>query len=308
MRIAVLGAGAMGSIFGGKLTEAGEDVVFVDISKSLVERLESQGLRLVDQQGERVIRVRATTNPASIGKPDVVFVFVKCYQTESALAFGRPLLGDQTLVTTLQNGWGNGDVLAGVVPVDRVVVGINYHSGTVLEPGKVAHTRSGSTVIGPWDGQSEAAARRIGEVFERAGLPTEVTLNIREKVWGKVTLNSATLPVAALTRLRAGRIGEPGAVLEVVHGLARETVAVGRSLGFEIDPDEEIATIDRVLREAGDGKASMLQDIEANRQTEIDVINGAVVRLGDEHGVPVPLNRVMLALVKGYEQAQGIGK
>ena len=149
MKIAILGAGAMGGIFGGGLAASGASVVLVDNSATLVERLRTRGLVLVTDESERTLDVAASDDPAAVGVVDAVIVFVKSYQTEAALEFAGPLIGPDTVVATLQNGWGNGDVIARRVPAERVVIGINYHSGTVLEPGRVAHTNTGPTRIGP---------------------------------------------------------------------------------------------------------------------------------------------------------------
>jgi 2-dehydropantoate 2-reductase len=302
MRIAILGAGAMGGIFGGGLAASGGSVVLVDNSPPLVERLRTRGLVLVTDEGERTLDVDASDDPAAVGVVDAVIVFVKSYQTEAALEFAVPLIGPDTVVATLQNGWGNGDVIARRVPAERVVIGINYHSGTVLEPGRVAHTNTGPTRIGPLAGADTSAADRLAEPLRAAGFEVEVTPDIRRQVWRKLTLNSAALPVAALTRLHAGAMAD-GPPFRLVEELARETVTVGHAMGFELDPDQEVDYVRTILVGAGDGKASMLQDVEAGRRTEIEVVNGAVASIAADLGIAAPLNHAMADLVRGYEQA-----
>ncbi len=305
---AIVGAGAMGSIVGAALVEAGVRTHFVDVSEALVDHLGADGLTIERGGRARSVDVAATTDPASVGPVDAVLFFVKCYQTAAASELARPLVGGATTVATLQNGWGNGDVLASHFPPERLVPGITYHSGTVRGLGLVAHTNLGDapTLVGPYAGDDVSGAALLADDLRRGGLGVEVTPGIRSEVWKKVVLNSATLPTAALTRLTAGALGAHARMSRLVAGLARESSVVGRAAGFDVDPEERVSAIAGILDGAGDGKASMLQDVEAGRRTEIDVINGAVVQLAELHGVEVPLNRAMAALIAGYEQAQGL--
>jgi 2-dehydropantoate 2-reductase len=303
-----MGAGAMGGILGATLAEGGSDVTLVDISDAVVERIASEGVTVRRGGEERRVRVAATSDPAQIGPVDLVLFFVKCYHTESAAEMARPLVGDGTLVATLQNGWGNGNVLARHFDPERLIIGVTYHSGTSGGPGVVLHTNTtdAPTFVGPYNGTDTANAARLAQAIIDGGLRAEAIPQIRSEIWKKLVLNSSSLPTSALTRLTAGALGSDELMTEVVNALARETVAVGRANGLDVDEDERIAAIHATLIGAGDGKASMLQDVEGDRRTEIDVINGAVVRAADERGIEVPLNRTMVALVKGYETAQGL--
>jgi 2-dehydropantoate 2-reductase len=260
---------------------------------------------VIDGERERTVAINATADPVSVGVVDAVLVCVKCYSTESAIQSAQPMVGRDTVVASIQNGWGNGEIISQTVVPDRVVLGITYHSATVIEPGRVAHTDAGPTILGPFDTGSLTAAEQIGSALRTAGFDIDVTTDIHRQMWRKLTLNSADLPVAALTGLRsAGTAADP--FFSVVEALARETMAVGQVLGFDFSADDEVARLRGVLTAAGEGKASMLQDVENGRRTEIDVINGAVVRLALEFGVPVPTNAVMYDLMKGYEQAHGL--
>ena len=301
MRVAVVGAGAMGSIFGARFASGGVDTVLVDVARPLVEKIEADGVSVVRGEEEETVRVPATSDPGSIGVADVVVFFVKCYHTASAAEAARPLVGPDTVVASLQNGWGNGDVLASVYDPAQVVVGVTYNSGTVLSLGKVAHPGVGPTYMGPFAGESPAGAERLAKVLTKGGLEAHVTPEIRPEIWKKLILNAATLPTAALTGMNAGALTAHGGMRDLVSETAREAVAVARGLGYEIDEQERVDYIHALLERAGPAKASMLQDFEAGRQTEVDVINGAVVRAADEVGVAVPLNRAFVSLVKGWE-------
>ena len=307
MRIAVVGAGAMGSIFVARFKDAGHDAVLVDVVPALVAKVAADGVAVVRGGEETVTRVPATSDPSSVGIADVVVFFVKCYHTASAAETARPMVGPDTVVASLQNGWGNGDVLAGVFDPAQVVVGVTYNSGTVLELGKVAHPGVGPTLMGPYAVESLTGAERLAGALADGDLEAQVVAPIRPEIWKKLVLNAATLPTAALTGMNAGALTAHGRMKELVSETAREAVAVARALGYEIDEQERIDAIHGLLERAGPAKASMLQDFEAGRQTEIDVINGAVVRGADETGVPVPLNRAFVALVKGWESMRGLG-
>ncbi len=302
MRIAIVGAGAMGSIFGARLTEAGDEVLLVDVSATLVEKINADGVSVETKEGTTTTtKVPATTSPPE-ELFDTVLFFVKCYHTHAAADLAAPLVGEQTAVATLQNGWGNGDVLATKFGRERTVVGVTYNSGTVRGVGAVAHTNTGPTFIGPYAASISAElARPLGDSLAAAGFEVAVTDEATTEVWKKLVLNCATLPTSALTRLTAGRVGHSD-VLEVAHALAREATTVARALGHDIDPEERVSAITSNLQAGGSGKASMLQDVEAGRKTEIGVISGAVVAAAADHCIDVPLTKAMLILVEGLEE------
>lgn len=303
MRVAIVGAGAMGGLWAARLAAAGASVTIVDVSAALVSAVKADGLSVQTSEGTETAHPEAVTDAAAVGPADIVFFFVKAQHTASAAASARPLAGPDTIVVSQQNGWGNADVLAGVYPPARIVIGVTYHSATVLGPGRVAHTGQGPTVVGPYeDGADLDHANRVGELLSQAGIDTAVTATVKTEVWKKLILNAATLPTASLTLLRAGALGEPGPMLDLVDAVASEAVAVARAQGYDIDRQERIARIHTVMAGAGQGKGSMLQDVEARRKTEIEVINGAVVRAAAQAGIDVPLNKAMVALIGGLER------
>jgi 2-dehydropantoate 2-reductase len=306
MKIAVVGAGAMGSIFGARFAAGGHDTVLVDVAAPLVERINEAGVTVVRGDEETVTVVPATSDPASVGVVDLAVFFVKCYHTQAAAELVRPLVGPDTVVASLQNGWGNGDVLAGVYPPEQVVVGVTYNSGTVLDVARVAHPGVGPTTMGAFAEGSTEGAERLAQALEDGGLEATVVSPVRPEIWKKLILNAATLPTAALTGMHAGALTAHDGMHDLVSETAREAVAVARALGYEIEEQERVDYIHGLLERAGPARASMLQDFEAGRRTEIDVVNGAVVRAGDEQGVPVPMNRAFVRLVEGWESARGL--
>ena len=170
MRIAILGGGgAMGGLFGGYLARAGNDVTLIDVSKAAIAKINADGLSIEEKDGSRsVTRLPATDDPSSVGPVDLIVNFVKCYHTEAAIRSAAPMIGSGTAVLSLQNGWGNAPRIAGIVGEDRVLVGLTYHSGMLLEPGRVKHPGSGMTYVGELSGKTTQRLERIIAKIGRA--------------------------------------------------------------------------------------------------------------------------------------------
>ena len=298
-----MGAGAMGGLWAARLAAAGNEVIVVDVAPAVLEAVARDGLALQTGETSETARVEATSDPGAVGTVDAVFFFTKAQHTAGAAALARPMVGPETSVVSLQNGWGNADTLVGTYAPAQLVIGVTYNSATVLAPGRVAHTGKGATFVGPYGDDADLErAERVGALLTAAGLEATATPSVKTEIWKKLVLNAATLPTAALTGLRAGELGQPGPLLDLVDALAREAVAVARGRGYAIEAQERVERIHAVLAGAGAGKGSMLQDVEARRKTEIEVINGAVVRAAEALGIDVPLNRAMLALIGGLER------
>lgn len=306
MKIAVVGAGAMGSIFGARFAQAGHDTVLVDVSAPLVEKLNADGVTIVRGEAETTTRVPATTDPSSVGPVDVAVFCVKCYHTASAVEVAQPLVGPGTVVASLQNGWGNGDVLAAAFPPAQIVVGVTYNSGLVQGPGRVVHPADQPTIVGSFADDGGDGPSRIAEALSAGGLEATVVSPVRPEIWKKLILNAATLPASALTGMTAGALTASEDAHTLVTDTACEAVMVAQALGYDIDAKERVHAIHALLEKAGPSKASMLQDVEAGRRTEIDVINGAVVKAASEVGVDVPLNLTFVRLIKGWEAQRGL--
>jgi 2-dehydropantoate 2-reductase len=221
--------------------------------------------------------------------------------TKDAIAATAHAFADGS-VASVQNGIGNEEAIAG--HVERVIRGTTFPAGRLVDPGHVQWDVKGDTTFGPFEPSPAPAAEieRLAEGCTRAGLPTSAVADARGPQWRKLIFNAATNPVGALTGLTHGRVCENAGLRALVSGLVDEGKAVAAAQGIELDADPE-ELIDHAARPdvAYDHKASMLQDVEARRQTEIDYLNGGIVRFGGEHGVPAPLNEAILALVKGLE-------
>jgi 2-dehydropantoate 2-reductase len=304
MKVVVLGgAGAMGGVFGGLLARAGHEVALVDVWAEAVDAINADGLRLQESSGaEETIRVRAVTQAVDAGPADLVVVFVKCYDTEPAVRAIAPLKNDHTLVLSLQNGWGNGSRIGAIVGEDRVLVGVTYHSATVLGPGRVQHTGRGPTLIGDLNGTASERAVSLAADLSTAGLAASATGDVIKEIWAKLALNAAVLPVAALLGFRAAQLIEHEGTQDLMRALLRETVTVANKQGIAVDYDERWQAITSLLRRAAAAKPSMLQDVERRRRTEVEVINGAVVAAGRRVDVPTPNNQAMVSLLQSLQE------
>jgi 2-dehydropantoate 2-reductase len=309
MKIAVIGGGAMGSVWAVHLSRAGHEVSIVEVSSAVVEAINARGLVLLtapreDAEVEAQAWPQAASETEQIGQVDVAFFFVKAHHMPAAIELARSLVEDTTTVVSLQNGWGNADLLASSFPAEQIVIGVTYHSATVVAAGLVAHPGRGPTFLGPYEADgSLQRAERIAALLQEAGLEASARADVRTEIWKKLILNAATLPTSALTGLPAGRLVETDLMLELVAAVTAEAVRVAQALGYQIEYAERFERICAVLSGAGAARSSMLQDVLARRKTEIEVINGAVVRAAERLGLEVPLNRALVALMSGLERS-----
>jgi len=303
MRICVVGCGAVGSLFAANLATLDDVEVWAyDASQAHVDAINTNGLRL-SGAGEVLSHPRATADPAALPQCDFGIVATKAMHTDAAISATAHAFADGS-VATVQNGIGNEEVLAR--HVERVIRGTTFPAGKILEPGHVQWDVKGDTTLGPFEPAPAAQAEieRLADACTRGGMPTTAVADARGPQWRKVIFNASTNPIGALTGLTHGRVCERPDLRALVSGLVNEGKAVAAAQGIELDSDPEVL-IDHAAKPevAYNHKASMLQDVEARRGTEIDYLNGGIVRFGREHGVPTPLNEAIWALVKGVEQS-----
>ncbi len=303
MKICILGSGALGSTIGGVLTESGSEVYLIDTWAEHVNTMKRQGLRLREDASDRTVKVRAATDCHGLGPADLILVLVKSYHTKEAIKNAGPIIGDKSVVLSFQNGLGNEDILAEVVGKDHVIGGRTFAGGVMLGPGHViAGCKGKQTYIGELDGRITERVNEIAKQFNQAGLETIVSTNIIGIMWDKLLINVATGALSGMTRLPYGGLYQLKEVMDCALKAVSEAIAVAKAMGVKltiIDPK-------KIWLKAAENlppefKASMLQDIEKGSRTEIDSINGSVVRLGEKHGIPTPVNRVLVACIKGIE-------
>ena len=303
MRICVVGCGAVGSLFAANLSLLDDVEVWAyDLARDHVEAINERGLRL-SGAGEVVGHPRATAEAGELPPCDFGIVATKAMHTEPAIAATAHAFAGGC-VATVQNGLGNEEAIAR--HVERVIRGTTFPAGKVLEPGHVQWDVKGDTTLGPFEDAPAPLeeVERLAETCTRAGMPTKAVADARGPQWRKVIFNASTNPVGALTGLTHGRVCELEPLRALVSRLVDEGKAVAAAQGIVLDADPE-ELIDHAARRdvAYDHKASMLQDVEARRQTEIDHLNGGIVRFGRELGVPTPENETIWTLVKGVERA-----
>jgi len=301
VRVTVVGCGAVGSLFAANLAQLEDVEVWAfDLDGEHVAAINEHGLRL-SGAGEVVGELRATTNADDLPPSDFGIVATKCMHTAAAIEATAPAFATGA-VCSVQNGVGNEEAIA--QRVERVIRGTTFPAGRVVEPGHVQWDVKGDTTIGPFEPSPAPMEEvlRLAEACTRAGLPTEAVADARGPQWRKLIFNAATNPIGALTGLTHGRVCEDPGLRRLVSQLVDEGKAVASAQGIELDADPE-ELIDHAARPdvAYDHKASMLQDVEARRPTEIDYLNGGIVRFGREQGVPTPLNEAVTALIKGLE-------
>lgn len=306
MHVAVIGSGAMGSLFGGLLAEAGEQVTLFDVWEEHVNALNEDGLVMETPDGEsRVVPVEATTRPATVDSPDLVLVFVKSVHTRRALADAESLLGG-TDVLTLQNGLGNPETLAEFVDASQVIAGVTAHGSTMIEPGHIRHAGRGSTSIGRYFVGNDDRVAEIAETFTRASIQTTVASDITDAIWEKVLVNIGINAATALARVRNGRLvtSDPGRRL--LSRSVSEAAAVATAEGVAVRDDIVDHVID-IAERTGANRSSMRQDVEAGRDTEIEALNGEIVRRAEAHDLKTPVNRTLADLVRltqaGYDES-----
>lgn len=302
LRVGVVGAGAMGSLFGGYLAAAGHEVWLVDKWAEHVSAITEHGLLIMEPSGEeRIVRVRATTEVGEVGQCDLVLVFVKSYHTAAVASELTPIVGSGTVVLTLQNGLGNVEALAEGVPRNQILAGTTGQGANVLGPGRVHHAGVGETVIGELDGRVTERLRLVSQVFNEAGLPASTSTNIEGIMWGKLLVNIAINPLTAILRVRNGQLLDVPAAMEVMKEAVSEGLEVARRAGVHIPYSDPWLRVLEVARLTAANRSSMMQDVEAGRRTEIDFINGAVVREGVRLGVITPVNLTLTRLVHCLE-------
>ena len=301
VRVCVVGCGAVGSLFAAGLAQLDDVEVWAyDLAHEHVDAINAHGLR-ISGAGELVGRVRATADAGEVPPCDFGIVATKAMHTSAAVAATAHAFADGA-VASVQNGIGNEEAIA--EHVERVIRGTTFPAGHVVEPGHVHWDVKGDTTFGPFEPQPapQDAIARLADACTRAGMPTHAVADARGPQWRKVIFNAATNPLGALTRLTHGRVCERPDLRALVTKLVDEGKAVAAAQDIELDDDPE-RLIDHAARKdvAYDHKASMLQDVEARRATEIDYLNGGIARFGREHGVPTPLNEAIWALVRGLE-------
>lgn len=304
MKIYFLGAGALGCAIGGTLAAAGSDVTLIDRYQAHVDAINRDGLLMKDGETDRLVRVNAASDSRGLPPADLVIVLVKSFHTRDAIMSALSIVGEHTAVMSLQNGLGHEDILADAVGASRVLAGKTYVGGVLLGPGRIiAGTRGKRTIIGELDGSISKRVTAIADEFERAELPTTVSDNIVGTMWDKLLINVATGALSGITALPYGGLYAVPEVEACAVAAVAEAMAVARAAGVKLSiNDPRDAWVMAAEGLPPEFRTSMLQSLDKGSTTEIDFINGSVVRWGARCNVPTPINQTLVAGIKGIER------
>lgn len=308
LKVSVVGAGALGSLIGGLLAEAGASVALVNPRrKEHIDAINDKGLTITDHSGERTIKCQATTDFDKVGVVDLLILCAKAPQTEAAMKSSLPMIAEKTIVISLQNGIGCEEVMGEIIGAEKVIGALTMQGGEYHGPGKIYHVDDLPTYMGELDQQETERVKKLADIFNSAGMETIVCPDIRQYIWSKVLFCLALDPMSAICRFKIGELFDVELVKEVLFEAVQEGVEVALAEGIQIDA-EAIAWVKEQVIEAGatarsDSPLSGVQvDILRQRKTDVDFKTGAIVRFGKKHGIPTPINKTLWAAIKGLER------
>jgi 2-dehydropantoate 2-reductase len=303
MKIAILGAGAMGSPYASYLA-AGHDVILVDSYQAQVDWINADGLIKVEKnQSETRFALKAVMSGSDIGVQDLVIAFVKSIHTYDAVKENQALIGSGTMVMTLQNGAGNNRDIAEFVAKEHIIVGTTSHNSVMMGPGKIYHSGCGPTNIGPDFPceQSLQDVKKVADALKECGLEVNIIENIQEVLWRKLFVNCGINALSTLMQCKIGEVEANPHLWELCQKIVYESVLVAEADGTFFDRREAVETVRKVCLSDASGYASMVQDRQNKRRTEIDKINGVVVGLGQKYGIYTPYNQMLVTEIHAVE-------
>ena len=301
MKIAVIGPGAMGCLFGAYLSKSKEEVWLLDKNPERAKKIKEQGIKIEGICGKWQASVNTADEPNNIGPVDLVIIAVKSYDTKIAIKTVLPLLAENTIVLTLQNGLGNVEIISEEVGPDRVLAGTTNQGATLLETAHIRHAGKGETIIGRMDGKIPAQLRSLRELFNHVGLETRISRDIKSLIWSKLIINVGINALTAITRLNNGKLTEFEGTRRIMEAAVTEALKVAKKKRIKIAYDDPLSKVEAVCQATSTNVSSMLQDIMNSKRTEIDSINGAITRQAQGLGIPVPVNSILTDLVKTIE-------
>lgn len=304
MKIAIIGAGAMGCLYGGKLSQSKDNQVYLlDIWKEHIDAINKQGL-IMEENGEPIVYsdVKASIHASEIGPADLVIVFVKSTLTRQAVQESQEVFGEDTLVLTLQNGLGNVDIIGEEIGLSKVVGGTTAHGAYMKGPGEICHAGFGKTIIGELSGKTTERISEVANIFQSVGLETEISNNILGLIWDKLIVNVGINGLTAITGLHNGELLDHPELLDIMKEAIDEGIAVAKAKNIELSSQDPYGHTLEICKNTATNKSSMLQDIINKRRTEIDMINGGILREGEKLGISTPVNGVLTNLIKYWEK------
>ena len=306
MKIVIVGPGAMGCLFAAFLSKSKEEIWLLDKNKEKAAKINQQGIIVEGISGNWQAKVKATAEVKEIGKADLLIVCVKSFHTKEAMLQAQPLVGTNTKVLTLQNGMGNIEIISEITGEDKVIGGTTNEGATLLGTGHIRHAGKGETVIGMIDGKTPVEMRSIREIFNKVGFETKMSRDIKSLLWSKLIINVGINALTAITRLNNGRLPEFEGTRKILREAVTEAVKVSKRKRIKLIYDDPLAKVEGVCEATATNVSSMLQDVLRKKRTEIDFINGVIVRLGQELGIATPVNALLVDLVKTIETSYAL--
>lgn len=300
MNFLIVGPGAMGCLFAAKLMKAGHEVTLLDYREERAALINKNGIHVQGVSGEYDVWVPVITQRPT-PSPDVVIMCVKAHRTRQAGTTIAPWMGPDTNILTLQNGLGNMEILEEIFGEEMVLGGVTAQGATLIGPGKVRHAGQGETLIGPSD-RLEDRVKEIVSSFDSAGLETRAVDKVTDLIWGKLVINVGINALTALTRLKNGQLPQTEGTKTVMKQAVNEAVAVAHAKGIHLPYTDPLARVIEVCRATSDNVASMLQDTLNKRITEVEFINGAIVREAQSLDIPSPVNNILTCLVQAIQE------
>lgn len=301
MKIAIVGPGAVGSLLAALLARSKQEVHLIDKNLERARKINQEGIKVEGVAGEFTAKVNATVEPKGLGACGLIIICVKSYHTEEAIKGVKDLIGEEAHVLTFQNGVGNVQILNDIVGEEQVVGGATALGATLLGPGHVKYAGKGEAVIGKANGKVLGPLRDIATILNKAGLETKVSRDINGVIWSKLIINVGINALGAITRLHNGRLLEYDGARDIMRAAVQEAVKVAKRKRIKLLYDDPIQKVEGVAKATAGNICSMLQDILKKRRTEIDFINGAIVRQAKSLNIPTPVNEVLANLVKTIE-------
>lgn len=306
MKISIVGAGAMGSLFGGLLAESGNEVTLIDVNDAHIGAVRTQGLRLATDGGERQVTTLKALRPEdAVGFPDLLLVFTKTLHTSAALSGVAHLIGPDVHVLSLQNGLGNVEKIAGFVPPERVLIGVTTWPADMVGPGHVQSHGKGVVRLMAADGIERPFVSQVAEVLTKAGLDCTSDRTVWAAIWEKVAFNAALNSICAVSGCTVDELGKVPDGSRLANDVVTEVLSVAMRMGIDVDPVKCWGNVANAIARHRGHKPSMLQDVLAGRHTEVESINGAVVALAAPLNIKLPVTETLLALVR-LAQARAI--
>ncbi len=300
MKIAVIGAGAMGSIYGGHLS-LHNDVTLIDTNPKVIETVQQNGLKIEENGQENIYRPSAAVSCEGMEPVDLIILFVKALYSKAALSGNRNLIGPNTYVMTLQNGSGHEDILGESVPQDHIIIGTTEDNGAVLGFGHIRHGGVGNTNVGMLTEDKENFLNKLKESFDSCGFNVRIHPNIQQLIWDKLFTNVSLSAVTAVLQVNIGYIAANEYAWQMTMALLHEAVETAHALGLEADEEKLAEKIKATSVGSPEGVTSICADIRAGRKTEVDTISGSVVRAAHKAGVPVPVHKFVVNTIHALE-------